>query len=439
MITYKYCVTDEYQKIQTECFDTFEQAYDYAQNGLMTYITRIPYIDGIEQEDGEEIVWSWDSTHTREDAIANEKRTITPTETFNAEEPTEVEEELSIEVSADEADEIAELAKALFGDNFEYFDQDMPDAITQIDPVEDAPQVEVETEDEEETEDEVANPDDAFEDDLYPELLKKPEDKYSTESEDEDEDEDLEEATHATMAKPEGDRITSYNNALAYANKYGVPFIYGYTNSRYNNKFFALEQPIKCKDAMAAEAAFRNRYKDANVVYVAYPKSIRADHDIKQNAYDRDMTDDEFVEAFGKAMIDKHDSLEEELDDNLNTDRLPEDIEIDGLEVEVEREFGGEPLPDGRSGGDNITYSQTETRYGIIDKYTYTIDADKILECLKKMLNKSELEQSDIDNVDVNDFVEFAKEYFYDEARKELENKVNHDDFDDEDVEWDED
>lgn len=85
-----------------------------------------------------------------------------------------------------------------------------------------------------------------------------------------DEEESLAEETHAQYAKPEGDRVAAYNNALKYAKKENKPFIYGYTN--HAGKFFAAETPMKVKGRPAdAEKEFRSRYKNCNVVYVAYP------------------------------------------------------------------------------------------------------------------------------------------------------------------------
>lgn len=84
------------------------------------------------------------------------------------------------------------------------------------------------------------------------------------------EEESLAEETHAQYAKPEGDRVAAYNNALKYAKKENKPFIYGYTNRA--GKFFAAETPMKVKGSPAdAEKEFRSRYKNCNVVYVAYP------------------------------------------------------------------------------------------------------------------------------------------------------------------------
>ena len=81
---------------------------------------------------------------------------------------------------------------------------------------------------------------------------------------------ELQEETHAQYAKPEGNRIQAFNNALTYAKRDNTDYIYGYTN--HTGKFFALEQPIKVKgDAAAAEKEFRNKYKNCKVVYMAYP------------------------------------------------------------------------------------------------------------------------------------------------------------------------
>lgn len=98
------------------------------------------------------------------------------------------------------------------------------------------------------------------------------EDKLEEQTEDElsdKEPEELEEATHAQYAKPEGDRVAAYNNALKYAKKNNADYIYGYTN--HSGKFFALEQPIKMSEKIGeTEKEFRNKYKNCSTVYVAY-------------------------------------------------------------------------------------------------------------------------------------------------------------------------
>lgn len=96
------------------------------------------------------------------------------------------------------------------------------------------------------------------------------------------EEESLAEETHAQYAKPEGDRVAAYNNALKYAKKENKPFIYGYTN--HTGKFFAAETPMKVKGSPAdAEKEFRSRYKNCNVVYVAYPDKDFIDENLKED------------------------------------------------------------------------------------------------------------------------------------------------------------
>ena len=91
----------------------------------------------------------------------------------------------------------------------------------------------------------------------------------------------LSEETHAKYAKPEGDRVAAYNNALKYAKKENKPFIYGYTNRA--GKFFAAETPMKVKGSPAdAEKEFRSRYKNCNVIYVAYPEKDFIDENLEQ-------------------------------------------------------------------------------------------------------------------------------------------------------------
>ena len=84
------------------------------------------------------------------------------------------------------------------------------------------------------------------------------------------EEEPLGEETHAKYAKPAGDKVKAFNNALTYAKKENKPFIYGYTNN--TGKFFAADTPMKVSGNPAdAEKEFRNRYKNCSVVYIAYP------------------------------------------------------------------------------------------------------------------------------------------------------------------------
>ena len=93
---------------------------------------------------------------------------------------------------------------------------------------------------------------------------------------------ELAEETHAKYAKPEGDRVAAYNNALRYAKKENKPFIYGYTQMG-DGKFFALEQPIKISSSPAeAEEEFRNQYKRCSTVYTAYPDKEFVDESLEE-------------------------------------------------------------------------------------------------------------------------------------------------------------
>ena len=95
-------------------------------------------------------------------------------------------------------------------------------------------------------------------------------------------DKGLEEDAHAQYAKPEGDRVAAYNNALKYAKKENKPFIYGYTNRA--GKFFAAETPMKVNGSPAdAEKEFRSRYKNCNTVYVAYPEKGFVDENLEED------------------------------------------------------------------------------------------------------------------------------------------------------------
>ena len=111
---------------------------------------------------------------------------------------------------------------------------------------------------------------------------------------------ELAEETHAKYAKPEGDRIAAYNNALKYAKKENKPFIYGYTQTG-DGKFFALEQPIKVSSSPAeAEEEFRNQHKRCSTVYMAYPETEFVDESLEQ-----DTVIDDFPEPEGEPMSDK--------------------------------------------------------------------------------------------------------------------------------------
>lgn len=104
------------------------------------------------------------------------------------------------------------------------------------------------------------------------------------------EEESLAEDTHAKYAKPEGDRVAAYNNALKYAKKENKPFIYGYTNRA--GKFFAAETPMKVTGKpIDAEKEFRSRYKNCNAIYVVYPDKDFIDENLKEEKINIDYID----------------------------------------------------------------------------------------------------------------------------------------------------
>ena len=86
-----------------------------------------------------------------------------------------------------------------------------------------------------------------------------------------------------TKAKPEGDKVKSYNDGLKLAKLHNKPVIYGYTNSSYGNKFFALDNPIICDNVSDETKKFKQQYKSCNVVYVAYPNGQLIEHLLKED------------------------------------------------------------------------------------------------------------------------------------------------------------
>lgn len=111
---------------------------------------------------------------------------------------------------------------------------------------------------------------------------------------------ELAEETHAKYAKPEGDKVAAYNNALKYAKKENKPFIYGYTQTG-DGKFFALEQPIKVSSSPAeAEKEFIDQHKRCSTVYMAYPEKEFVDESLQE-----DTVIDDFPEPEDEPMSDK--------------------------------------------------------------------------------------------------------------------------------------
>lgn len=164
--------------------------------------------------------------------------------------------------------------------------------------------------------------DDKWEDD-YPDYV-------DEDFDDENMDESLTEDTHAKYAKPEGDRIGAFNNALKYAKKENKPFIYGYTNS--TGKFFALDQPIKCTDINAQTKEFKNKYKNCNVVYTAYPdkdfinESLEEDvEDFSDSEFDSQLAELQYYATHPEPLnMELLDSVLESMNESVESKDIPE-------------------------------------------------------------------------------------------------------------------
>lgn len=191
---------------------------------------------------------------------------------------------------------------------------------TQLDYDFDLPEHELDTPEEELAQENGFDYDEAWEDD-YPE--------YFDEEDEEVIDESLTEDTHAKYAKPEGDRIGAFNNALKYAKKENKPFIYGYTNS--DEKFFALDQPIKCTDINTQTKEFKNKYKNCNVVYVAYPDKDFINENLKE-----DKKDDELPVDPEAAKLEVHTMLNDLVADEIEAINGYDDAKAKIIDTPIE-------------------------------------------------------------------------------------------------------
>ena len=123
-------------------------------------------------------------------------------------------------------------------------------------------------------------------------------------------DDSLDEETHARFAKPEGDRIKAFNNALKYAKKDNKPYIYGYAN--HTGKFFALEQPIKIadNDGFKAEQAFKSKYKNCKLIYTAYPDKPFVEESFDKDTYRKPIPEGMTIEQLVETMEENEAQVE---------------------------------------------------------------------------------------------------------------------------------
>lgn len=97
-------------------------------------------------------------------------------------------------------------------------------------------------------------------------------------------DESLKEATHAKSTRPNGNKITAFNNALKLAKEINKDVVYGYTSKKNPTKFFE----IKPVEYDGDDNKFRKKY-GASVIYVAYP--------------DKEFIKESLTESFDKSVL----------------------------------------------------------------------------------------------------------------------------------------
>ena len=109
-------------------------------------------------------------------------------------------------------------------------------------------------------------------------------------------DQAMTEDTHAKYAKPEGDKVRAFNNALKYAKKDNKPYVYGYEN--HTGKFFALEQPIKVSgEVFETEQEFKTKYKNCKLMFTAYPDKVFIEEACERKPVPEGMTIEQLVET----------------------------------------------------------------------------------------------------------------------------------------------
>lgn len=153
MVEFKYVVYDDSDKhlgvdrvLADKEFDNIGDAFDYAQDGLYTYIFREKFVDG-ELDEDEECVWSWDSTRDRDELI---REAEAEEQAIRSED--DICEDIEVEVKADNLDELAEFARTFLGDNFDFFNQDFDEKEDDKIPAAELDSKELEIRDEDEVE-----------------------------------------------------------------------------------------------------------------------------------------------------------------------------------------------------------------------------------------------------------------------------------------------
>lgn len=105
------------------------------------------------------------------------------------------------------------------------------------------------------------------------------------------------------------------------------------------------------------------------------------------------------------------------------------ELEYDDLEVEVEGQFGGEPIADGMPMWYPISYSEEYVRPGIINDWVYIheITEEDVIAYIKDELHEEPTEEL-ISSVTEDDIYDFLKERCRKKAKKDALNNWDYDD-----------
>lgn len=134
-------------------------------------------------------------------------------------------------------------------------------------------------------------------------------------------------------------------------------------------------------------------------------------------------------------------SLDEAIGGVTNTEF---ELEWDDLGVEVSEDYGGDPIPDGRTGGDDIRYSESGTACGTINDWSMTVtpgEAD-VYGFLKSEYKKKKedvtaedvykiIDQNGNEGEDYDNFVDYLEDAYRADAEEDAAENYTYDD-----VEW---
>lgn len=223
--------------------------------------------------------------------------------------------------------------------------------------------------------------------------------------------------------------------------------IYGYVS---DGKFHRIDPALECEDEgelrRNTDYAMR-KYRPSGALSVRYRDQSKG---LTFGDYRRHLMGEgkEAGYDFGRMLedLEASDGASDEVRKLVGDVSDGWEIEYDDLGAEVEGDFGGGPIPDGRTGGDGVRYSREYTLSGAIDSYTYETEVG--VGDFAGYLGKkpSELTADDVRRVidddgnpgpDYDDFVDWLRDDRRDEAQKAAEDDYEAGKIDDDDVRWD--